>query len=212
MIKIKTFIFNPFLVNTLVLSDETGESIIIDASCYVQKEKDELDNYIATHKLKPVKILNTHGHVDHVLGIAYVAKEYNIEVEIHEADLPLFSQAKQQGLIFGFDVDDLPVVNGYLTEGKDITFGKSSLKVIHVPGHSPGSVAFFSPEQKFVIAGDVLFKGNIGRTDLPGGNFDQLIQSIVNKLMTLPPETTVIPGHGPSTTISDEALSNPFLV
>jgi glyoxylase-like metal-dependent hydrolase (beta-lactamase superfamily II) len=115
MIKIKTFIFNPFLVNALVLSDETGECIIIDASCYSQKEKEDIDEYIASHKLKPVKIVNTHSHVDHVLGIAYVAKKYNIKVEIHKGDLQLYSQATKQGIIFGFSVEALPQVDSYLS-------------------------------------------------------------------------------------------------
>jgi len=211
MIKIKTFIFNPFLVNTLVLSDETGEGIIIDASCYSPKERDELSQYITENQIKPVKLLNTHCHVDHLLGSAYVAKKYNIGIEFHEDDLPVFKDAHRHGLVFGFEVDELPAIKGFLNEGQVITFGNSSLQVFYVPGHSPGSLAFFNSEQKFVIVGDVLFKGTIGRTDLPGGNYDQLIKSINTKLMILPPDTEVISGHGPSTTIGAEALSNPFL-
>ena len=211
MIKIKVFIFNPFLVNTIVLSDESGEGIIIDASCYTQKERDELDQYITENHIKPVKLINTHCHVDHLLGCAYVANKYNIGVELHEADLPVFKDAKQHGMVFGFDVDELPSVKGFLLEGQDVTFGNSSLRVFYVPGHSPGSVAFFNAEQKLVIVGDVLFKGTIGRTDLPGGNYDQLIKSITSKLLTMPPDTEVIPGHGPSTTIKEESLTNPFL-
>jgi len=211
MIKIKVFIFNPFLVNTIVLSDESGEGIIIDASCYTQKERDELDQYISENHIKPVKLINTHCHVDHLLGCAYVANKYDIGVEIHEADLPVYKDAKQHGMVFGFDVDELPSVKGFLSEGQDVTFGNSSLRVFYVPGHSPGSVAFFNAEQKLVIVGDVLFKGTIGRTDLPGGNYDQLIKSITSKLLTMPPDTEVIPGHGPSTTIKEESLTNPFL-
>jgi hydroxyacylglutathione hydrolase len=211
MIKTKVFIFNPFLVNTIVLSDESGEGIIIDASCYTQKERDELDQYITENYIKPVRLINTHCHVDHLLGCAYVANKYNIGVELHEGDLPVFKDAKQHGMVFGFDVDELPPVKGFLLEGHDVTFGNSSLQVLYVPGHSPGSVAFFNAAQKLAIVGDVLFKGTIGRTDLPGGNYDQLIKSITSKLMTMPPDTEVIPGHGPSTTIKEESLSNPFL-
>jgi len=200
------------MVNMFVLSDESGECLIIDASCYNPQEQKELDNFILGNKLRPVKLVNTHGHVDHVLGNMYVKKKYSIPIEIHEDDFPLFSQAKKQGLIFGIDVEVPLQADNYLFEGQDINFGNSTLKVIHVPGHSPGSVAFFSPEEKFVITGDTLFKGSIGRTDLPGGNYNQLIQSIVTKIMTLPQDTGVFPGHGPFTTIGEEATSNPFLV
>lgn len=211
MIKIQPFVFNAFQVNTYVLSDETGECIIVDAACYTQKEKDSIDQYITSNHLRPVKLINTHCHVDHVLGMKHVVSKYKTTVEANEADVPLLSDAKNHGVIFGFDVEEPPVVTEYLTEGKDVTFGNSTLKSFHVPGHSPGSIAFYNPEQKFVITGDVLFKGSIGRTDLPGGDYDQLMQSIYKKLMTLPPETEVFPGHGPSTTIHEEALSNPFL-
>jgi len=211
MIKIKTFIFNPFLVNTIVLSDETGEDVIIDASCYTQKEKEELDQYIAENNIKPVRILNTHCHVDHLLGTTHVANKYNIGVEFHEEDLPLYADAHRHGIVFGFEVEELPAVKSFLVDGQNIVFGNSSLEVMHVPGHSPGSVAFFNPQQKFVIVGDVLFKGTIGRTDLPGGQYDQLIRSISTRLMILPRDTEVIPGHGPSTTIMEESRSNPFL-
>jgi len=211
MIKIKAFIFNPFLVNTLVLSDDNGEGIIVDPSCYSQKERDDLDKYISENKIKPVRIINTHCHVDHLLGVAYVAKKYNIGIEFHKDDLPVFDDAYRHGIVFGFEVEKLPAAKNYLDEGQEIILGKSSLKVFHVPGHSPGSLAYYNQEQKFIIVGDVLFKGTIGRTDLPGGNYDQLINSIQTKLMSLPPDTEVIPGHGPSTTIGAEALSNPFL-
>jgi len=211
MIKIQPFVFNAFQVNTYVLSDETGECIIVDAACYTQKEKDSIDQYITSNHLTPVKLINTHCHVDHVLGMNHIVSKYKTTVEANEADVPLLSDAKNHGVIFGFDVEEPPVVTEYLTEGKDVTFGNSILKTFHVPGHSPGSIAFYNPAQKFVITGDVLFKGSIGRTDLPGGDYDQLMQSIYKKLMTLPPETEVFPGHGPSTTIHEEALSNPFL-
>jgi glyoxylase-like metal-dependent hydrolase (beta-lactamase superfamily II) len=211
MIKIHTLVFNAFQVNTYILSDETGESIVIDAACYSQNEKDVFDQFIANNQLKPVKALNTHCHVDHVLGNKHVAEKYHIPLEVNQNDLSLLATADKHGIVFGFHVEEQPVIKEYLAEDKDITFGNSSLKVFHVPGHSPGSVAFYSPEGKFVIVGDVLFKGSIGRTDLPGGNYDQLIDSIYKKLMTLPPDTVVFPGHGPSTTIHEEALSNPFL-
>jgi len=211
MIKIQSFVFNAFQVNTYVLSDETGECVIVDAACYTQNEKDSIDQYITSHHLKPVKLINTHCHVDHVLGMKHITTKYGTTVEVHDADIKLLTDAKKYGVVFSFDVEEPPVVTSYLIEGKDVTFGNSVLKTFHVPGHSPGSIAFYNSEQKFVITGDVLFKGSIGRTDLPGGDYDQLMQSIYKKLMILPPETEVLPGHGPSTTIHEEALNNPFL-
>lgn len=211
MIKIQPFVFNAFQVNTYVLSDETNECVIVDAACYTQNERNAIDSYITSNNLKPVKLINTHCHVDHVLGLRYMATKYGIAVEANEADIPLLVEAKKHGVIFGFDVEEPPVVTNYITEGKDITFGNSVLQCFHVPGHSRGSIAFYNPDQKFVITGDVLFKGSIGRTDLPGGDYDQLMLSIYKKLMVLPGETEVFPGHGPSTSIHEEALSNPFL-
>jgi hydroxyacylglutathione hydrolase len=211
MIKIKTFVFNAFQVNSFVLSDETGECIIIDAACYTQPEKDALDKYIADNQLKLVKVINTHGHVDHILGNHHVAEKYKVPFAIHQADMVLVNTAAQHGVVFGFAVEEQPEIKEFLSGGTDVTFGKSRLKTLFVPGHSPGSLAYYSPEQKFVIVGDVLFKGSIGRTDLPGGDYDQLMESILGKLMNLPDDTLVWPGHGPSTSIHEEALSNPFL-
>ena len=201
MIKIKNFSFNAFQVNTYIISDQTSECVIIDAACYTPDEKNIIDQYISDQKLTPVKLINTHCHVDHVLGMKHFVEKYKIEAEVHEADIKLLANANKYGIVFGFDVEEPPVITSYLSENKNITFGNSVLKVFHVPGHSPGSVAFYNPEQKFVITGDVLFKGSIGRTDLPGGDYDQIMQSIYKKLMVLPPETEVLPGHGPSTTI-----------
>jgi hydroxyacylglutathione hydrolase len=211
MITIKLFIFNPFQENTYVLHDQSGECIVVDAGCYENQEKLQLDEYLSDHNLKCTKLINTHGHVDHVLGNAHISSKYNPEIIIHKKDDFLLTEAKKHGIIFGFNVEQPPIPTSYVDDGSTITFGESTLQILHVPGHSPGSIALYSPEQKFVITGDVLFKGSIGRTDLPGGNYDHLMDSIFNKLMTLPPETMVYPGHGPSTSIHEEALSNPFL-
>lgn len=211
MINIKSFVFNAFQENTFILNDETGDCIIIDAGCHSPEEKLIVDNYIISNKLKLVKIVNTHCHVDHVLGNAFLSNKYKPEIWAHHDDIKLLSEAKKHGIIFGFDIEEPPLITFFLEEGKDLVFGNSALKVLHVPGHSMGSVALYSPEQNFIIVGDVLFKGSIGRTDLPGGSYDQLMNSIFTKLMSLPPDTVVFPGHGPSTTIHEEALSNPFL-
>lgn len=211
MIKIKIFVFNPFQENTFVLSDETGECIIVDPGCYSIEEKAILDKYIDEASLNPVKIVNTHCHVDHILGSHHLVTKYSLPFEAHAEDSKLLNDAQKHGIVFGFNVEDPPPITGYLVDNALITFGHSQLKVLHVPGHSPGSVALYCQEQNFVIVGDVLFKGSIGRTDLPGGNYDVLMKSIFSKLMNLPADTQVFPGHGPSTTIHDEALSNPFL-
>jgi Zn-dependent hydrolases, including glyoxylases len=212
MITVKLFVFNPFQVNCYVLSDETGECIVVDASCYTEAEKATLVQYIESQGLKLVKLVNTHGHVDHLLGLRHLSDKFGVGFAINDADVKLVTEAQKHGVIFGFDVEEPPVVTEYLTEGKDVTFGNSVLKTFFVPGHSPGSIAFYSPEQHFVITGDVLFAGSIGRTDLPGGDYDQLMNSIYKKLMVLPPDTEVLPGHGPFSSIHEEALNNPFLV
>lgn len=211
MITIKSFVFNAFQENTYALYDETGDCILVDAGCYSSAEKQNIDAFLQQHQLTLKKLVNTHCHVDHVLGMAYLAQKYNPEIWIHPGDAKLMEDARKHGLIFGFDAEEPPKATHFLEDGQELKIGNSSLQIYHVPGHSPGSVAIHSREGNFVVVGDVLFKGSIGRTDLPGGNYDQLIESIFKKLMVLPPETIVYSGHGPSTTIHEEALSNPFL-
>lgn len=211
MITVKIFVFNPFQENTYLLHDESGECVIIDAGCYHSNEKKQLDEYIHKQNLTCKKLVNTHCHVDHILGNAYIAKTYQPEIFSHKDDSYLIDEAAEHGQIFGFNVEDPPAPTQYLADNSELHFGNSVLKVFHVPGHSPGSIALYSPDQNFIIVGDVLFKGSIGRTDLSGGDYDQLMKSIFTRLMTLPPNTVVYPGHGPATTIHEEALSNPFL-
>lgn len=211
MIKIKTFVFNPFQENTYILSDETGECIIIDPGCYEPDEKETLSNYITENKLTCKMLVNTHCHIDHILGNAYVESLYKPAIAVHTEDAFLLTEANKYAQIFGFTVEQPPKPTLLLQENEVIKFGVSTLKVLHVPGHSPGSIALYSSDQNFVIVGDVLFKGSIGRTDLAKGDYDALRKSIFTKLMVLPPDTIVFPGHGPKTTIHEEALSNPFL-
>lgn len=211
MIKIKTFVFNPFQENTYILSDDTGECIVVDPGCYEPDEKSTLSNYITENKLTCKILVNTHCHIDHILGNAYVESLYKPTVAAHTKDAFLLTEANRYGQVFGFTPDQPPVPTLLLNEGSELKFGNSSLKILHVPGHSPGSIALYSPDQNFVIVGDVLFKGSIGRTDLVKGDYDKLRESIFTKLMTLPADTMVFPGHGPKTTIHEEALSNPFL-
>jgi hydroxyacylglutathione hydrolase len=211
MISIEKFIFNDFQVNTFILADETKECLIIDPGCFAAEEKNELKRYIDKKKLKPLKIVNTHCHVDHILGNAFISESFNITVAAHKDDQHLLDDALEYGQFFGFIIDSPPPIDEYVEDNSIIKFGRSELRIIHVPGHSRGSVALYSADQKFIIIGDVLFNGSIGRTDLPGGNFDSLIDSIKTKILILPCDVTVYPGHGPFTTIKHEIDTNPFL-
>lgn len=211
MIRIETFTFNPFAENTYVLSDETGESIIIDPGCYDHKEQKVLSDYIESHSLKPVRLLNTHCHIDHVLGNAFAARKWKLQLELNFLEIPLLRAVADYGPSYGIYCEPSPEPFAYLNDGDQVKFGNSILNVIHTPGHSPGSLCFISDEQHFVIAGDVLFQMSIGRTDLPGGNYDTLIHSISEKLYRLPDSFKIYPGHGPPTSIGFEKKNNPFV-
>ncbi len=209
--KIKTFTVNGFAVNSFVLYDDSNECILIDPGYYDQKEKDSLLRFISENELKPVQVLNTHCHVDHILGNKFVCEQFNIPLSAHQEDEFLLNRASQMGEIFGFKGVSSPPLDNYLMHGDIIRFGMSEMEVIHTPGHSPGSISFYDKTDGFVIAGDVLFAGSIGRTDLPKGDYKTLISSIIERLLVLPSETVVFPGHGPSTTIIHETDTNPFL-
>jgi hydroxyacylglutathione hydrolase len=211
MIQIKSFVFNPFSENTYVLHDETGEAVIIDPGCYDKAELNQLYNYIETNSLKPVRIINTHAHIDHVLGVAAVKVKYNIPFSLHRIDEPLLKAVKTYASNYGFTHFDEPEIDSYIDEGDTVTFGNSSLRILFVPGHAPGHVAFVHDEQQFVIGGDVLFRQSIGRTDLPGGDLEILLDSIRTKLFTLADGYTVYTGHMQPTTIGYEKKNNPFL-
>ncbi len=212
MSEIKIFQFNPFQVNTYVVSDASRECVIIDPACQDGKEREMLSSFIDGHQLQPVYVLNTHAHVDHLPGVDYCIKKYGIPFLLHRDDNVLLEQAVNQGLMFGFDIEKPPVPDKFLSEGDILAYGLSALEVLHVPGHSPGSVVFKNSRENFLITGDVLFNGSIGRTDLPGGNYDALIKGIRNKLMILDDNYAVYPGHGPSSTIGMERKHNPFLI
>ncbi|MEI6457125.1 MAG: MBL fold metallo-hydrolase, partial [bacterium] len=208
---INRFVFNTFLVNTYLLYDESKECIIIDAACYEKSEQKELTDYITRNRLKLVRHLNTHCHVDHILGNQFIADTYSVFPEYHKTSVPFFIAAREIGLSFGYQLDRFPPPKGYLEDGDVIHFGNSGLKVFYTPGHAEGSICLYQQEQGFVMTGDVLFKDTIGRTDLPSGDFNLLMGSIKGKLFTLPDATTVYPGHGPETTIGYEKIHNPFI-
>ncbi len=210
MISIKRFEFNPFRENTYVISDDTGECLIMDPGCQEPEEQDLLLAYFEENDLKPVKIVNTHCHIDHILGTAFLHDQLKLPFLIHPLEKPLLTASIAQGEFFGLEVQPPPEPTDYLNEGDTVTFGKSMFEVIHIPGHSPGGIVLLNKEQQCMFTGDVLFQGSIGRTDLPGGDYDSLVNSIRQKLLLLDPEIRVYPGHGPDTTIGIENQSNPF--
>ena len=211
MVKINKFIFNTFMVNSYLLYDETGECILIDAACYDSEEVEELRTFISSNNLKLVRNLNTHCHVDHVLGNNIIAQIYGIRPEYHENSIRFLDTLKEVGSSFGYVIPQIPEPKRFLDDGETISWGHSSLRVLYTPGHADGSVCFYNESQGFVITGDVLFKDTIGRTDLPSGDFDLLMTSIKTKLFTLPVDTIVYPGHGPDTSIGYEVENNPFI-
>lgn len=211
MLTIKHFTFNPIQENTYVIYHEKGECCIVDPGCYFSNERNELKNFIARHQLTPKYLLNTHCHLDHVFGNKFVSDEYGLTLHFHVNEQLVFDNAPASGLMFGLPFDHYTGDVIYIDEESTITVGNDQLQILFTPGHSPGSVCFYSKNQGFVLGGDVLFRMGIGRTDLPGGNFETLINSIRTKLFVLPTAVVVYPGHGPQTTIGYEKLNNPFL-
>ena len=211
MIHVAAFTFNPFQENTYILYDETKECIIIDPGCYTENERKQIRAFIKKEGLKPVRLINTHCHLDHICGNAFIAREYNLVLEAHEGEKVVLDSSVAHGELYGFTFEPSPAISTYLKEGDQVHFGHSNLDILYTPGHSPASITFYSKEDGFVIAGDVLFFMSIGRTDLPGGNHQTLLNSIREQLFTLPEETVVYNGHGQKTKIGFEKLNNPFL-
>ncbi len=210
MLSVQAIEFNPFQENTYILYDETGEAVIIDPGCYESDEKRFLDEFIAKKNLTVKYLLNTHCHIDHVLGNDHVKEKYKVPFLIHEVELPVLKAVKTYSGNYGFPAYHEILPDAYFKEGEIVKFGTTELFVFFLPGHSPGHVGFYNEKQKILIGGDVLFQRSIGRTDLPGGNFETLIKSIHTKLFALPDEVEVFPGHGDTTTIGEEKISNPF--
>jgi glyoxylase-like metal-dependent hydrolase (beta-lactamase superfamily II) len=214
MILIKQFTFNFFGENTYLLYDETKEAVLIDCGCITPDEENVLSRYLNENKLTVKRLLNTHYHFDHVIGNAYIFHEYGIRPELHKVEKnthtpTLTMQASKFGIPMSFEEIE-PLRN--IEDNEEIHFGNSMLKAILAPGHSPASLAFYSEAGKFLIAGDIIFSGSIGRTDLWGGNYSALISNIKNRILTLPGDTIIYPGHGPSTTVGHEKANNPYLL
>jgi hydroxyacylglutathione hydrolase len=210
MLSLQSFTFNPFQENTYVLFDETNEAVIIDPGCSNRSEERELADWIAAKALIPRLILLTHSHIDHILGAYYVKDKYRVPLCIHKKDEETLRAGKIVASMYGIDNYTEVEADQYVSESERVSFGKQELKVLFLPGHAPGHVGYYHEAQKMLIGGDVLFRSSIGRTDLPGGDFDTLIESIHQKLFTLPDDVVVYPGHGPETTIGEEKVSNPF--
>jgi hydroxyacylglutathione hydrolase len=210
MIEVNHFTFNPLQENTYVLSNEKGDALIIDPGCYFTAEQETLKTFLQQKKLTPVKLINTHCHLDHVFGNKWVANAYKLELYIHPLEEKVLEWAPASGQMWGFAVDNYKGPLHFLHPGEKIYLGDDVLTILFTPGHSPGSISFYCEAQKFVVSGDVLFKEGIGRADLPGGNEQQLLNSINEQLYTLPDETVVYSGHGPATTIGYEKRNNPY--
>ena len=211
MIKVGVLPFNPFQENTIVLSDESGECVIVDAGNYTPQEDAALSKYITDNGLKPVMAVNTHGHVDHMLGVNYVKETYGIPFAIHGKDKFLIDSAPTHGAIYGFKVDKVPTVDIDLEGQKELKFGNTVFQIIETPGHTPGHVAFYNSDNKLLLTGDTLFRESIGRTDLPGGDYSWIMRSILDKLIPLGDDVHFYPGHGMESTIGHESLYNPFV-
>lgn len=211
MITVQSFTFNPFQENTYLLINAQNECIIIDPGCYFENERKELLQFITGKKLLPVRLLNTHCHLDHIFGNKLVNREYGLHPEIHRMEQPVLDRSPQAGILYNLPFEPSPQPVNYLSAGDNIQWGEDELEVLFTPGHSPGSISFYCKQDSWVIAGDVLFYQSIGRTDLPGGDHDTLIHSIKDQLLPLGDAVKVYPGHGPVTTIGQERENNPFI-
>ncbi|MFI5170740.1 MAG: MBL fold metallo-hydrolase [Chitinophagales bacterium] len=211
MARIVSFTFNPFYENTYIIYDETGESVIVDPGNYSKNEDEELSGFITENKLKPVYLINTHCHIDHVLGNRFVADRYKVPLVMHKNEITLLNEVVNYAPSMGINYKRSPEPEIFLDEGDEFKFGETTFKILFTPGHSPASICFYNEKDKFIVSGDVLFFDSIGRTDLTGGNYNTLIASIKNKLMMLPDEVKVYPGHMQATTIGRERKMNPFL-
>ncbi|MBK9147775.1 MAG: MBL fold metallo-hydrolase [Flavobacteriales bacterium] len=210
MLKVQSFTFNPFQENSYVIHD--GErAILIDPGCWNTAEERELNDWLSVNKLTPERLILTHAHIDHVLGCAWAHDRFGLLPELHMADLELLRLAPRQGQLYGVACQASPEPERFIAEGDIVRIGTDELRVLFVPGHAPGHIALFSEAERFVVAGDALFQGSIGRTDLPGGDYETLIRSIKEQLFPLGDDVVVHCGHGPDTTIGRERRMNPFL-
>lgn len=211
MLHIKTFTFNAFQENTYLVYDEFGNGVLIDPGCFESEERNELESFILNQKIQLSQVLNTHCHIDHVLGNTWAKRKFDIPLHIHRQEINVLKSVEVYAPNYGFKGYEPSEADNFLEEGENICIGKEVMKILFVPGHAPGHVVFYHEKTSSCIAGDTLFHSSIGRTDLPGGNHELLISKIKSELLTLPDETLIFPGHGPKTTILHEKSYNPFV-
>lgn len=211
MLQVHQLAFNPFQENTYIISNELAQCWIVDPGMSNETERQEIVAFIRSNQLQPKAIINTHAHIDHILGVDFMAQQYQIPFYLHEKEMPILNNAANTAKMFGFQYDGVQTTAQYILEQKNFRLGNEEIEIRFVPGHSPGSIALYSKENNWVISGDALFAGGIGRTDLFMGDYETLIHSIKTQLLTLPDETRVYSGHGSSTNILTERQSNPFL-
>ena len=211
MLQLQAFTNNPYQENTYIVYDSTGDCAIIDPGMYTASEQNAVTGFIKASKLKPVLLLNTHCHIDHVLGNLFVFEQYGLKPQFHKGELDVLTMIPSYAPQMGMRYEVSPLPDTFLPETGSIKLGNGTLELIFAPGHSPAHLCFYAPEENFLVGGDVLFRNSIGRTDLPGGNYQLLIDNIEQKLFALPDNCVVYPGHGPETTIGYEKLHNPFL-
>jgi hydroxyacylglutathione hydrolase len=209
--EIYKLVFSPIQVNTFVLADRSGDCAIIDCGCYDAAEFMKLENLLEEKKLNPVLLLNTHCHLDHIFGNGFMFEKYGLRSHFSKLEEPNRRNGPNHAMIFGLEMEESPAAEAYIEHNQTVGFGNISLKALLVPGHTAGSLAFYSETDNCVFTGDALFAGSIGRSDLPGGNFNTLVTSIKSHLLTLPGDTVVYSGHGPETTILQESRTNPHL-
>ncbi len=211
--KVKYFIFNEFReITYIVYDEETRRGIIVDPGCNRESEQNRLVKFIEENDLSLECVVNTHGHLDHIVGNNFVKSKYGIPILAHEKEVGNFTESEHYALFYEFPFVISPLPDRYIKEGDIVSFGNSHLNVIDTPGHTAGSISLLSEKKEMIISGDVLFKGSIGRTDLPGGDWDILVDTLKDKFFILPSETQVFPGHGYITSIGEEIKSNPFLI
>ena len=211
--KIARMIFNPIQENTYVVWDESGEAVVIDAGNMGERENEALAKFIADNGLKPVLALNTHGHFDHLLGVNFLRERYGVKLALSSKDEFLLKNASVSAELFGIRADSLPESIDIDLEGEEmVKFGNTELRIISVPGHTPGHVAFYEPESKVLFTGDTLFRECIGRTDLPGGDYSWIMRSIIENLLPLGDDVKIYPGHGDESDLGHESMYNPFVV